>query len=250
MTVPVFQRIFRRSPNPPPTLRIVTWNCNMAFRRKIEHLLALQPDIAVIPEAERPETWGDIGATSILWHGDNRHKGLAVLSFGAWQLEAEAQRDSTIQYVLPARVNGPWQFNLMGVWTKTSPIRGQSYRGQVAAALRAYQDWLGGGPSMLVGDWNSNAVAGEALDGYSHSSVMAELSDLGLVSAYHVHRKERPGYEWHSTWYNHKWEHRGFHIDYCFIPKAWSRRLRKVSVGKLSDWRDHSDHVPLTVDLT
>jgi hypothetical protein len=67
---------------PMPTLRIVTWNCAMAFRRTWPRLAALQPDIAVIQECEEPDKWPAIGASSILWHGENRHKGLAVLSFG------------------------------------------------------------------------------------------------------------------------------------------------------------------------
>jgi hypothetical protein len=31
-------------------MRIVIWNCNMALHDKYEHLLALAPDIAVIPQ--------------------------------------------------------------------------------------------------------------------------------------------------------------------------------------------------------
>jgi len=105
----VFTRFRRLS---APTLRIVTWNCAMAFRRKWPRLAALQPDIAVIQECEKPDKWPAIGASSILWHGENQHKGLAVVSFGAWQLEEVAQLDRSIQFVLPARVTGPRTFNL------------------------------------------------------------------------------------------------------------------------------------------
>ena len=31
-------------------MRIVAWNCNMALHKKYEHLLALRPDVAAIPE--------------------------------------------------------------------------------------------------------------------------------------------------------------------------------------------------------
>ncbi|MFT7585290.1 MAG: hypothetical protein ACI9EW_001714, partial [Cellvibrionaceae bacterium] len=36
-------------------MKIVAWNCNMAFRRKLDPLLSLQPDIAVISECAQPD---------------------------------------------------------------------------------------------------------------------------------------------------------------------------------------------------
>jgi hypothetical protein len=31
-------------------MKIVAWNCNMGFHKKYESLLALKPDVAIIPE--------------------------------------------------------------------------------------------------------------------------------------------------------------------------------------------------------
>ena len=36
-------------------MRIVAWNCNMALDRKIDALLALKPDIAIVAECAEPE---------------------------------------------------------------------------------------------------------------------------------------------------------------------------------------------------
>jgi exodeoxyribonuclease III len=36
-------------------MKIITWNCNMAFRKKADLLLKYQPDILIIPECEHPD---------------------------------------------------------------------------------------------------------------------------------------------------------------------------------------------------
>ena len=33
-------------------MKIATWNCNMAFRKKAEFILVHRPDILIIPECE------------------------------------------------------------------------------------------------------------------------------------------------------------------------------------------------------
>ena len=41
-----------------------------------------------------------------------------------------------------------------------------------------------------------------------------------------------------------------FHIDYCFLPRAWKPALREVSIGTFSAFEGRSDHRPLTVNFT
>lgn len=61
-------------------MRIVTWNCNLSLARKLDALLGLQPDIAIIQECEAalpvPQGYG------FQWRGDNSRKGLGVLTRG------------------------------------------------------------------------------------------------------------------------------------------------------------------------
>jgi hypothetical protein len=231
-------------------MRIITWNCSMAFRKKAALLSVLQPDLAVIQECEMPERWGEIGATSVLWHGANRHKGLAVLAFGAWRLEPVAQRDATIDYVLPAHVTGPLSFNLLGVWTKPSSIPGQDYVGQIYKAALVYQDWLAGGPSLVVGDLNSSSVFRKQPGRAHHTDVVDALAEAGMTSAYHHYHGCAHGVEAHPTWFMHKRTRSVFHLDYCFIPELWAPRLLGVTVGAIADWSPYSDHVPLIVDIS
>jgi len=43
-------------------MRLITWNCDRAFRRKQHELLNLEPDVVVVPECENPEGKGDWSA--------------------------------------------------------------------------------------------------------------------------------------------------------------------------------------------
>ncbi len=230
-------------------LRLVTWNCAMALRNKWEQLAGLAPDVAVIQECETPDRWPQGAYTSVLWHGgSNRHKGLAIVTFGNWRLEAVEQLDLTIQHVLPARVVGATTFHLLGVWTKGAPIKERSYIGQLHQAAQVYASWLAAADAAVMGDWNSNAIWDRERRA-NHSATVALLADCMLASAYHHHYRCAPGSEQHATWYNHKRAERGFHLDYCFIPQRWLPQVYKVEVGSFEQWRTYSDHCPLIVDL-
>jgi hypothetical protein len=59
-------------------MRLITWNCNQAFRRKQQELLNLEPDIAVVPECENPAEKGDWSAwTDWRWTGDDQTRASA-----------------------------------------------------------------------------------------------------------------------------------------------------------------------------
>src|SRR6266446_4656464 len=70
-------------------MRIVASNCNMALERKIDVLLDLAPDIAVVCECAEPErlrlrsklSWMH---NEPIWIGRNPHKGLAVFTFNGY----------------------------------------------------------------------------------------------------------------------------------------------------------------------
>ena len=39
-------------------------------------------------------------------------------------------------------------------------------------------------------------------------------------------------------------------LNYCFIPEAWRKDVRRVEIGGYEEWRPHSDHRPLLVEVT
>src|SRR5262245_33237528 len=101
-------------------MRIVIWNCNMAFHRKYDALLALEPDVAVIPECANPglieRSAPQFKPTSMVWVGDWRHKGLGVFTFKAFSAVEQPNYRADIPYVAPIRIVDPTSFNLLGVW--------------------------------------------------------------------------------------------------------------------------------------
>ena len=234
--------------NTQTRLRVATRNCNMAFRNKCERLLSFAPDIAVIQECEKPERWPEIGARSIVWCGDNEHKGLAVVTFGEWKAEHASLSLADLRHFLPLQVTGKIAFQLLGVWAMQTCAVGLAYVAQVREAVSRCGDWLAAAPSLVVGDLNGNAI----WDRHRTNNFMSTVSMLeaaGLASAYHRVRAEAFGEESRSTLHLHRNKAKPYHIDYVFVPQPWAERIRRVHVGKYEEWRAYSDHCPVVVDL-
>lgn len=238
-------------------MRIVTWNCNMAFRRKFAALLALKPDLAIIPECERKDLVtadAAFGACSAVWIGDNPHKGLGVFAFGDFAAELDTAWRPEIPYVAPLRVSGPVALHLLAVWAcHHKPHSYENRLGPLRRALAAYGDFVSAGPTVVAGDFNNNVYWDKPRHPNNHSAAVADLGALGLESAYHSDRRVAQGAEPEPTlyWRDRRRDGPTYHIDYCFIPTSWRGRLTRVSVGTFEDWvgAGLSDHVPLTVEM-
>jgi exodeoxyribonuclease-3 len=241
-------------------MRLVAWNCAMAFDRKLPALLALEPDLAVISECAEPERLRARLARGALsgepvWIGDNPHKGLAVFAFNGYRVElAESYRPS-LRFVAPVRVGGPLAFGLLAVWAQnlSGGISRKRQPGPLRLALSHYRAFLGAGPAMVAGDFNNNVTWDRPGWRINHAEALARLTAAGLVSAYHAHRGEPPGAETLPTlyWRDRRKDGPTYHIDYVFLPRLWLPRLRAVSLGDFENWcgTGLSDHVPVTVDV-
>src|SRR5690349_19551339 len=102
-------------------MKIITWNCNMAFRKKAAAILEHQPDILVIPECEHPENLlfatGIPKPSGMLWFGNNRHKGLGIFSYGHFKLQALDCHNPQLRTIVPIFVTGKRiNFNLYAIW--------------------------------------------------------------------------------------------------------------------------------------
>lgn len=226
-------------------MRLVTWNCcRGAYATKAPRLAPLAADITVLQECARPPVEG----TQLRWFGDNPRQGIAVAAAGRYRLEPLPARRGVPRFVVPLRVTGPRRFTLLAVWAKAD--RPHPYIEGVVRGIEIYADLLAAGPTVVMGDLNSNAIWDhEHPEDRSHSALVRRLSDLGLVSAYHAHHREEHGRETTPTYFFHWKESAPFHLDYCFIPTAWRKQLVGVSVGSFAEWRPYSDHRPVLVEL-
>ena len=229
--------------NPNYEMRLATWNCCRGpYLKKAALLSALSPDIAVIQECAKPEVESD----QCLWFGDNPRQGIAVVTAGDYRLRRLPIADEVPNYVFPIEVTGPTSFSLFAVWSKGG--QRYPYVEAVVQAAELYRALIESGPTVLLGDFNSNVIW-DWKRPRNHSALVSMLAQLGLVSAYHHFFGEAQGQETRSTYYFHWKEHRPYHIDYCFVPESWAARLHSVEVGSYEDWKQHSDHRPLIVEV-
>ena len=127
----------------------------MAFHRKYEHLLALQPDIAIIPECANidliTKKAPGFSQSSSIWIGDNKQKGLGVFTFGAFVGKKSPIYLDQFPYILPMRIDGPTKFNLVAVWACHSKKNSYEFGlGPLRSALLAEQGF-DGPPEPLAG---------------------------------------------------------------------------------------------------
>lgn len=124
-------------------MKIVVWNCRMAFGRKCQPLYDLRPDIAVIPECSKndlhPALFDHFEAR---WFGDNPGKGLGVLV--AKPLRITRAEKPPNRWVVPLSISGgASDFRLIAVWAM--PVKGsvvKSYIGQVYEAIANHPQWF------------------------------------------------------------------------------------------------------------
>ncbi|WP_310395618.1 endonuclease/exonuclease/phosphatase family protein [Hymenobacter sp.] len=235
-------------------MKIITWNCNMAFRRKAAAILAERPDVLIVPECEHPDKLRfDASvppATSVVWQGTNPNKGLGVFSYGSYSLRLLDLHNLAFRTVLPLQVNGPvGSFTLLAIWANHPADRDGAYVTQIWKALQHYPASLLAAPVVLAGDFNSNAIWDRPRRVGNHSDVVRHLAERGIHSAYHRHYQQLHGQEQHPTWYMYRHADKPYHLDYCFASQALLDQLQHVEICDPDKWLRHSDHVPVMVSF-
>ena len=241
-------------------MRLVFWNCNGAFHRKSDAVLALDPDIAVISETATPELLAKRGIAlpgdaQMLWTGTKPNKGLGVVAFNGYRIARAEPFHPTLHHLLPVHVTGPETCNLLAVWAQNAS--GGNTRkhqlGPLRRGLTKYRAFLSDGPTILGGDLNNNKYWDRPGWRMNHMKMVERAQSLGLVSAYHTVTGEADGAETQPThyWRDRKKDGPTYHIDYAFVPANRVHAIHEMRIGTFEDWCGNglSDHVPVIIDV-
>ncbi|MEP6466762.1 MAG: endonuclease/exonuclease/phosphatase family protein [Parafilimonas sp.] len=233
-------------------MKIITWNCNMAFRNKANLILKYSPDILIIPECEHPQKLvfknKELNPTDTLWFGQNQNKGLGIFSYSDFSFKVLDVHNENFKMIIPVEVsNKNFRSNLFAVWANNPKDIDGHYITQVWKALHYYDAIITGNKTILIGDFNSNTIWDKPRRAGNHSTVVKKLEEKKIYSVYHKHFNQIQGKEKHPTLYMYRHKDKPYHIDYCFASSDMLQYLKLVEVGKHRSWRNYSDHVPLIV---
>ncbi|MEP6713424.1 MAG: endonuclease/exonuclease/phosphatase family protein [Ferruginibacter sp.] len=233
-------------------MKIITWNCNMAFRKKAVFILKHEPDILIVPECEHPDKLifpaDTPKPTDILWFGKNHNKGLAIFSYSNFRFTVLDNHNKDLQMIIPIAVtNGKFNFNLFAIWANNPTDRDGQYIEQVWKAVNHYDSLLKATKTIIAGDFNSNTIWDRKRREGNHSNVVKFLESKGIFSTYHLHHKQAQGTEEHPTLYLYRHQDKPYHIDYCFVSADMAEKLESVEIGDYDFWTKYSDHVPVIV---
>ncbi|MEO5777983.1 MAG: endonuclease/exonuclease/phosphatase family protein [Flavobacterium sp.] len=235
-------------------MKIIQWNCNMAFRKKHAAVLASKPDIVVICECENNEKlkFGSLTPTpnDFFWHGNNKHKGIGIFSYSDYKFELVAAFNPEFRYIIPLKVsNKNEEFYLLAIWAMDNKEKKEArYIAQVWLAINHYSELLDK-PIILVGDFNSNQIWDKEKRIANHTGVVKLLSENNIHSLYHKINSENHGEETQPTFFLHRNKEKPYHLDYCFASgKFWEKGF-SVTIGDFDEWIKLSDHLPIEIEF-
>lgn len=232
-------------------MKIITWNCNMAFRKKAEFILTEQPDILIVPECENPDKLifkNDVTKPAdLFWYGKNPNKGIGVFSYSDFKIELLSIHNPDFRYVLPLSVsNDKINFTIFAIWAQ-KPEKHDCYTEQVWNTVHFYNELLDKDNVILIGDFNSSSIWDKPNRVYNHSNLVDFLKSKNIWSTYHTFNNEEQGKETAPTLFMHRKLERPYHIDFCFASNNLIDKMGNVEIGDYESWTKHSDHKPLTV---
>lgn len=233
-------------------MRIVEWNSQGAFRKKIDRILSLNPDLLIVTECES-ETKLSLGIQTpkpndFIWYGESPNKGIGIFSFSDYKFEVLAAFNPNYKFILPIKVyNKEGAFLLFAIWAMDNKEYPEArYIGQIWLALNFYNKLLSL-PTILTGDFNSNKIWDEKERVGNHTDVVKLLSEKNILSAYHKQVGVKQGEEIHPTFHMYRKKERPYHIDYLFASHQFLKGS-SLKLGQYDEWKDLSDHVPLIFD--
>lgn len=223
-------------------MRIVTWNiAGGPAEHKLQALVdRFEPDIVALQEVAASRN-----SDQQIWTGPNQSRGLLVWAKSPLHLRDRPFPCRTQAYqLIQVMLGNTCLVDLFNLWVKPfarSPLGQCSYGFSLVTALSLALRRTRRSRRVFVGD--SNIVSPASKLWYQQW-----LGRCGLGSAYHRFTGESPGSESQATLW-HRVHKKGYHIDWCFVPRPWIRRGFRATIGDKDDWSRLSDHLPLIVDL-
>lgn len=234
-------------------MKIVTWNCNGAFRKKRDEILAYDPDLFFIQECEDPAQSKDSDYVNwstgynFFWEGENKHKGIAIFCKKEHDLKRLRWWSHGYQLFLPCLLNQ--STIVLGVWTKQVGPPTQNYVVQLWNYLGKHLPKLANRDAVILGDFNSNSIWDDRHRIGSHGQVVAKLNKRGFCSCYHQTMQEAHGEEAVPTFYLYKNIEKPYHLDYIFLSRRLAENQTDFEVGQPEKWLTYSDHMPLFCEI-
>lgn len=219
-------------------VKIISWNCRGAFRKKFSVIQKEDADIYVIQECENPKKYlKDFSNfySNYLWYGENDNKGIAIFAKLDIKMEINDWPVYCLRHFISVKVNNT--IDLLGVWA--SPPYIEEFYIYQSINLERFNDH-----TLIIGDFNSNAIWDKEHGKRNHSAVVAELKTKNISSAYHYLSGEQEGAETKHTFYLHKNKSKKYHIDYCFTNPI---NIKEFKILNSDKWLYYSDHLPIEV---
>ncbi len=219
-------------------MKIISWNCCGKFREKFSTIQKEDADIYVIQECENPEKYQNQFSeflTDYVWHGEKNSKGLGIFIKPHIKIKLNDWPVFCLRHFISVKIND--DFDLLGVWA--SPHYIEEYYIYQSINIDKY-----GENTLIIGDFNSNAIWDKEHGKRNHSAVVAELKTRNIVSAYHYTTGEKEGQETQNTFCLYRHNDKQYHIDYCFLNPA---RIKAFQILNSEDWLRYSDHFPIQI---
>jgi exonuclease III len=112
-------------------MRIFTWNCNGALRKKTHLIDSVDADLVIVQECEDPGQSTNAylqWANNYIWFGDNKNKGIGVFSRKRYRFRSLEIDDYGNKLMLPFRFSE--NETALAVWTKRGDKLTRPYIGQ------------------------------------------------------------------------------------------------------------------------
>ena len=226
-------------------MKIITWNCNLSFAKKYEHLESMDADILIIQECEKLKE-DYFSGRKFFWTGRIENKGLGILIKDDNAFVHPSNNTNLINF-LPIQYD---DLKILGVWAYNHrAIKfGNEVSGNTIDAIEYYRKWLDedSTPCLFGGDFNNSVIWDKPNNDNNFQNINANLNNLGFKSIYHSISGDSFGNETETTFFHTKNESKKYHIDYLY---AKSLEAKSITIGKYKDWTKLSDHSPVVVEI-